>query len=114
MNEVMQVSDQREVQTSRAPADAETFSGPLLPQDSVQDFRTQWDRVQTTFVDDPRAAVQQADDLVKSAVQRLSESFTTARDSLERQWDRGDQVNTEDLRQALRKYRAFFQRILAA
>ena len=113
MNEVMQVSDEREVQVSRAPAQTEETGGPLLPQDSVQDFRTQWDRVQTAFVDDPRAAVKQADDLVNAAIRKLSESFTQARDTLERQWDRGDEVNTEDLRQTLRKYRAFFQRILA-
>jgi len=32
---------------------------------------------------------------------------------LEKQWDRGDNVSTEDLRVALRNYRTFFQRLLA-
>jgi hypothetical protein len=113
MNEVTQVSNEREVQVTRAPANPEDFNGPLLPPDSIRSLQTLWDQTQTAFVDDPRAAVQQADDLVKSAIQKLSESFTTAKDSLEQQWDLGDQVDTENLRQILRKYRAFFQRILA-
>jgi hypothetical protein len=87
--------------------------GPLLPQDVVQDFRSRWDVVQTGFVDEPRTAVQQADELVAQAIQRLAENFAAARDRLETQWDRGDDVSTEDLRVALRKYRTFFQRILA-
>ncbi len=87
--------------------------GPLLPPDFVQDLRSRWDRVQTGFVDEPRTAVQQADELVANAMKRIAESFAEARNGLERQWDRGDQVSTEDLRIALRKYRAFFQRLLS-
>ena len=87
--------------------------GPLLPADFVQELRSRWDRVQTGFVDEPRSAVQQADELVASAMKRIAESFAEARNGLERQWDRGDEVSTEDLRIALRKYRAFFQRLLA-
>jgi hypothetical protein len=86
--------------------------GPLLPQDFVQDLRTRWDRIQTGFVDEPRSAVQQADELVSSAIKRLADSFSEARTNLEHQWDRGDEVNTEDLRVALRKYRAFFQKLM--
>lgn len=91
----------------------DTDMGPLLPQDVVQDFRTRWDQIQTGFVDEPRNAVQQADELVAQAIKRLAENFATARSGLEEQWDRGDNVSTEDLRVALRKYRTFFQRLLA-
>ena len=91
----------------------EPEAGPLLPRDVGEDMRTRWDRIQTGFVDEPRAAVQQADELVANAMKRLAESFSQERSQLEQQWDRGDQVNTEDLRQALRKYRAFFQRLLS-
>jgi hypothetical protein len=87
--------------------------GPLLPQDFVQDLRSRWDRVQTGFVDEPRTAVQQADELVAQAIKRLAENFASARGGLEEQWDRGDNVSTEDLRVALKKYRTFFQRLLA-
>jgi hypothetical protein len=69
--------------------------------------------VQTSFVDEPRAAVEQADSLVACTVKRIAEQFASEREQLERQWDRGEDVNTEDLRQALKRYRAFFDRLLA-
>jgi hypothetical protein len=86
---------------------------PLFPEDVANDFRSKWDRIQTGFVDEPRTAVQQADELVAQAIKRLAESFATERNRLESQWDRGDQVNTEELRVTLQTYRSFFQRLLA-
>ncbi len=86
---------------------------PLLPADFVQDLRTRWDHVQTGFVDEPRSSVQQADELVALAIKRLAESFAAARQNLEQQWARGEDVSTEDLRIALQRYRSFFQRLLA-
>jgi len=91
---------------------AEEQHEPLLPQDFVQELRTRWDEVQTGFVDEPRGAVQHADELVAQTIQRLAQSFADERGRLEEQWGRGDNVNTEDLRLALRKYRSFFQRLL--
>ena len=38
--------------------------------------------------------------------------FSGARTNLESQWDRGGDVTTEDLRIALQRYRAFFDRLL--
>ena len=46
-------------------------------------------------------------------MKRLAEVFAEERSKLEKQWDRGDQVSTEDLRIALQRYRAFFQRLLS-
>ena len=88
-------------------------AGPLLAADVVQDLRNHWDPIQTSFVDDPRTAVKQADELVATAMKRLAESFANQRSGMDGQWDRGDEVSTEELRLALRKYRAFFQRLLA-
>jgi hypothetical protein len=85
----------------------------LFPEDVATDFRSKWDRIQTGFVDEPRQSVQQADELVAQAIKRLAESFAQERNRLEGQWDRGDQVSTEDLRITLQTYRAFFQRLLA-
>jgi len=87
-------------------------AGPLLPSDFTGELRSHWDQVQAGFVDEPRKAVQEADELVARAIKRLAESFADARSGLERQWDKGDDVSTEDLRQALRKYRSFFERLL--
>jgi hypothetical protein len=69
--------------------------------------------VQVSFVDEPRQAVQQADTLVASAMKRLAEIFAEERAKLDGQWDRGDDVSTEDLRLALRRYRSFFGRLLS-
>jgi hypothetical protein len=85
---------------------------PLLPAEYVGELRSQWDRIQAAFVDEPKTAVQQADELVAQAIKRLAESFADARNGLERQWDSGDNVSTEDLRVAFRKYRSFFERLL--
>lgn len=64
-------------------------------------------------MDEPRRAVEQADGLVAEAVKRLAEIFADERAKLDGQWDRGDSVSTEDLRLALRRYRAFFGRVLS-
>jgi hypothetical protein len=102
----------RQMPAANQPKD-DGAPGPLLPQDYVQDLRGRWDKVQTGFVDEPRAAVQEADELVAQAIKRLAESFAEERNRLEQQWAKGGDVNTEELRIALRKYRSFFQRLLS-
>jgi hypothetical protein len=86
--------------------------GPLFHDEELQGFRSRWDQVQASFVDEPRMAVEQADGLVANMVKRLAEEFSTARADLERQWDTGGDVSTEELRQVLRRYRSFFNRLL--
>jgi hypothetical protein len=89
-------------------------AGPLFAEDEFHNFRARWDQVQTSFVDEPRRAVEQADSLVANVVKRIAEQFSNERAKLEDQWSKGsDQVSTEDLRQALRRYRSFFDRLLA-
>ncbi|HEY6181625.1 MAG TPA: hypothetical protein VIW67_05225 [Terriglobales bacterium] len=85
----------------------------LFPNNELADFRTRWDDIQTAFVDEPRRAVEQADGLVASAMKRLAEVFANERSGLEKQWDSGDNVSTEDLRIAFTRYRSFFQRLLS-
>ncbi|TMQ67909.1 MAG: hypothetical protein E6K80_14760 [Candidatus Eisenbacteria bacterium] len=75
-------------------------------------MKRRWTDIQAGFVDEPRRAVQEADALVASTVQRLSSTFSEARAKLEGQWSRGGDVSTEDLRVALRRYRSFFDRLL--
>jgi hypothetical protein len=87
--------------------------GPLLPLDFSNDMRTRWESIQTGFVDDPRVSVKQADELVANAIKKLAESFAEERRKLEQQWSRGDDVSTEELRQSLQRYRAFFHRLLS-
>ena len=97
--------------TAQAP-DARS-NGALFADDELRDFRGRWDQVQTSFVDEPRHAVEQADTLVATVIKRIAEQFAGERAKLEEQWDSGDNVSTEDLRQGFKRYRAFFDRLLS-
>jgi hypothetical protein len=97
---------------TNAVANAEAHA-PLFPENELNDLRARWDKAQGMFVDEPRKAVEDADALVANAVKRIAELFADERAKLEKQWDRGSEVSTEDLRQALRRYRGFFDRLLS-
>jgi hypothetical protein len=85
----------------------------LFPEEELVGYRTQWESIQTGFVDHPRAAVEQADALVSQVVTRLTEMFSNERSRLEGQWTNGDNASTEDLRIALTRYRSFFHKLLS-
>ena len=87
-------------------------TGALLAQDYATDFQSRWNRIQAAFVDEPRTAVQQADELVAETIKRLEENFAQARSKLEAQWASGDNNTTEDLRVAFKRYRTFFEKLL--
>lgn len=95
-----------------APTDTATDSA-LIAEDQLTGLRARWDHVQASFVDDPRECVQKADGLVTDVVEHLTSSFAHARSGLEAQWARGEDASTEDLRVALKRYREFFERLLA-
>ena len=84
----------------------------MYSDEQLRDLRVRWDGIQAAFVDEPRGAVERADELVADAISKLAEGFARTRAELEEQWKRGDQVSTEDFRQALRRYRSFFTRLL--
>ena len=84
----------------------------LFPEEDSKDFHKRWTDIQTAFVDEPRLAVERADELVAEVIKQLANSFAEERSRLEGQWGRGDNVSTEDLRVALQRYRAFFDRLL--
>src|SRR5919206_1354394 len=76
-------------------------------------FQSRWEDIQVRFVDEPRRAVEDADALVATVMQRLAEGFAQERERLEAQWGRGEDISTEDLRVALQRYRSFFRRLLS-
>lgn len=69
----------------------------------------EWQAVQYEFVDDPKAAVRKADDLVTRAIEEL----TTRHRSLTRQLEGNSDPQTEDLRLALHRYRELFKSLVA-
>ncbi len=85
----------------------------LFDRDAAKDFQERWLVIQTEFVDEPGAAVKKAEALVGEVVTQLTESFARERENLEARWSGSDDVSTEDLRQAIRRYRSFFNRLLA-
>lgn len=117
------VPDQRRTPTEKAPA----VPMPSVDQGGARQdhitalfaaneggaLRKRWLDIQTAFVDEPRKAVEHADSLVAEVMKRLAETFASERAALEHQWDRGDNVTTEDLRVALQRYRTFFDRLLS-
>jgi len=86
---------------------------PLFPSTQAEEFKSRWTSIQSGFVDEPRRAVEQADSLIAEVMKALASSFSDERQHLEQQWDRGDDVSTEDLRLGLKRYRSFFDRLLS-
>jgi len=111
--DMVQAMDRRASTVDRRDDTAEQKESQLLAADRATDFRSRWDQIQTSFVDEPRKAVEQADALVAEVMQDLARLFADERKNLEGQWGRGDNVSTEDLRIALQRYRTFFSKLLS-
>ena len=94
------------------PADDDRSREPLVPESFG--FESRWDAIQAGFVDEPRRSVAEADALVAEVIDEISAAFAGVRAALEEQWSEGGEASTEDLRQAFRRYRSFFQRLLSA
>jgi len=86
---------------------------PLFSPDAAKEFRSRWDAIQSSFVDDPKRAVRQGDELVAQVLKSLTETFSNERSRLEGRLDQSDKASTENLRVALRRYRSFFERLLS-
>ena len=86
---------------------------PLFAADSAKAFRSRWQDIQTSFVDEPGRAVENADSLVAEVMQQLARTFAEERAMLEPQLVQGEEISTEDLRMAIRRYRSFFDRLLS-
>jgi len=118
MNEQSNTSDivertDAEAITKESPIDTNAGSATaLLNREESEHFRTRWNEIQGKFVDEPRAAVQQADALVSEVIEQITQTFTNEHSSLENQWNQGNDISTEDLRKALQRYRSFFNRLV--
>jgi hypothetical protein len=96
-----------------APAGTNAGSlAALLNHEESEHLRSRWNEIQGKFVDEPRAAVQQADALVSEVIEKITKMFANEHSSLEGQWKQGNDVSTEELRQALQHYRSFFNRLV--
>ena len=80
--------------------------------DSMGDLQSRWTELQTIFVDDPRRAVQRADEVVTQTIQRIHEKMNAQRSRMGERWQRNENISTEDLRVAFQNYRNFFRSLV--
>jgi hypothetical protein len=86
--------------------------GSLFP--DTADLRSQWQQIQFMFVDDPRASVTEAADVIGQVAAQLQEAIQERQRSLRSRWDGGTQADTEVLRETLRMYRAFLYQLIGS
>jgi hypothetical protein len=79
---------------------------PLLAEDEVAELRTRWNAIKGTFPDDPITSVQEASKLVGECTQLFERRLRIDPDDTD--------VSTEDLRLALQRHLAFFERLLSS
>jgi len=84
----------------------------LLDDGQAERLRARWNEIQAKFVDEPRSSVSEADALVSEVIQQILQKFNNEVHSLESQWNKGDEISTEDLRQVLQHYRSFFNHLV--
>jgi hypothetical protein len=93
----------------------------LFSSDRSSQYRSRWTEIQASFIDEPRAAVEQADRLVEDVLSELSELFGREKETLRRvlaeeasRTEPSEARNsTEELRLGLQRYRSFFTRLLS-
>jgi hypothetical protein len=84
----------------------------LIPPERAESYNSRWIELKSEFVDEPGRAVRGANELVGEVLDELEELFRRQRADLEHGLD-SEQTTTEDLRQALGRYRSFFDRLLS-
>ena len=104
--------DERLPPPAARPSDHAEGDVRLFPTEEAGLLRQQWMEVMAGFEQDPRRAVEQAESLVANVVEGLARHFGDERARLERRWERGDEVATEELRGVLQRYRLLFQKLL--
>lgn len=85
----------------------------LFASADAQELRSRWAAIQSSFVDEPRSAVEAADKLVDDAMKRLAQRFADERKAIKGQLAGGEDVSTENLRLILRRSRQFLDRLLS-
>ena len=106
------VREEQEAENKSAVTAMNEGLEPLFDDNEAEKFRTQWLNIQSKFVDNPRESVREADELVAGVLKSVTMGFHERRTALEKQWNNGDKVSTEDMRLSLKRYRSFFERLL--
>ncbi|MDX2595018.1 hypothetical protein PV343_22625 [Streptomyces sp. WI03-4A] len=102
---------------ARGGAEEAGGSTPLMPHEETEHWESELRRTAAGFVDEPRAAVEEADRELEEIAARFSEAVTRRRRTLRMSWQdeeggRAREADTEQLRLALRDYRELAGRLL--
>lgn len=89
-----------------------TDPGPVLAPQTSLDFRERWHGIQAEFIDDPRRAVEDADRLVMDVARAFAAGVEERRRGLTSGWEHDGHGETEELRLAMRQYRALVDHLL--
>lgn len=106
---------------ARLPADPSAPTSrlaPLLPGEETGKFELRLQQALASFVDGPRAAIEDADHVLEEIADRFTEAVAQRRRTLRRAWESADEAtpatsDTEQLRLALRDYRELAERLLS-
>ena len=100
-------------QASARPTPSPSAEQPgVLGSEDTMMFQGRWEVIQGKFVDDPHAATQEADALIGEVMDRMTRLRQQHHSELRGALERGG--DTEGLRVALQRYRAFFYSLLGA
>jgi hypothetical protein len=105
-------ADTNDARSETASDRAAEERATLIPPDRAESYNSRWTQLKSDFVDEPSRAVRGANELVGEVLDELEELFRSQRAELEKGLD-SEQTTTEDLRQALGRYRSFFDRLLS-
>ncbi|MDX3517263.1 hypothetical protein [Streptomyces scabiei] len=102
--------------TGADPGGSHSTGDSLLPHDENDKLATRLQHAVGGFVDEPRSAVEEADQVLEEVTARFTDAMTRRRRTLRTSWetsagDRGS-TDTEQLRLALRDYRELTERLL--
>lgn len=100
------------VTTGRGDIDPETTERGIIDPGTNDRLESRWNDIQPRFVDDPRDAVADADQLVTDTIEAITSSLDEGRSQLEEHWQEGRDPSTEDLRRLMQRYRDLFSRLL--
>lgn len=83
----------------------------VLATEEARALEERWRSIASAFVDAPRSAVAQADELTGDLIERVMQALSDERATLHAALEDAS-LSTEELRQALRRYRTLFERLL--
>jgi hypothetical protein len=107
-----ETGDDRPADNGAGPDNGAGQRTTLIPAERAESYNSRWNELKSEFVDEPLRAVRGANELVGEVLDELEELFRSQRADLEHGLD-SEQTTTEDLRQALGRYRSFFDRLLS-